>query len=184
MSGDWTVEAIVRATLPVLLVLTLIEIGSGMVLHGFEDTLVQYPTLLVLVPVVIGTAGNLGSMLASRLSTALHLGTLTFGTNALLVGHVLGTILLAGTLFPAVGAGAWLLTSVIGSPTLGLGRVLIIATLSGVVLALVVVIVTVSATYAAYRRRADPDDVVIPTVTNVCDVLGVLVLFAVAQLVV
>ncbi|PSP44046.1 ABC transporter permease, partial [Halobacteriales archaeon QH_6_64_20] len=35
-----------------------------------------------------------------------------------------------------------------------------------------------------YRLGLDPDNVVIPVVTNVCDVLGVLVLFAVVRVLV
>jgi mgtE-like transporter len=44
--------------------------------------------------------------------------------------------------------------------------------------------VTVAATYGAYRLGADPDDVAIPVVTNLADVLGVLVLLGVVRLVV
>src|SRR6056297_3474515 len=96
--------------LPVLLALTLVELGSGLVLGGFEATLLRYPSLLVLVPVTIGTAGNLGSVLASRLSTAFHLGTLSFDPrDDDLAGNAVATVALAVTLFPAVGAGAWLL---------------------------------------------------------------------------
>lgn len=184
MTTDWTVRAIMRATLPVLFVLTLIEIGSGLVLNGFEATLLQYPTLLVLVPVVIGTAGNLGSILAARLSTALHLGTLSFGVDDLLVGNAVATVALALTVFPGVGVGAWVLTTLLGTAQLPFVTVVLVAVLSGGALAVIAVIVTVVATYAAYRFQADPDDVVIPVVTNVCDVLGVLVLFAVVQLVI
>lgn len=184
MTTDWTVRAIMRATLPVLFPLTLIEIGSGLVLNGFEATLLQYPTLLVLVPVVIGTAGNLGSILASRLSTALHLGTLSFGVDDLLVGNAVATVALALTVFPGVGAGAWTLTTLLGTAQLPLVTVVLVAVLSGGALAVIAVLITVVSTYAAYRFQADPDDVVIPVVTNVCDVLGVLVLFAVVQLVV
>ena len=36
--------------LPILLVLTLVEVGSGLVLGRFETQLLQYPTLLALVP--------------------------------------------------------------------------------------------------------------------------------------
>ena len=43
---------------------------------------------------------------------------------------------------------------------------------------------TVVATYVAYRLGLDPDDVVIPVVTNVCDVLGVVVLFVTVVLLV
>jgi mgtE-like transporter len=175
---EWTVRAITRALLPVLLVLTLVEIGSGLVLGSFEDDLLRYPTLLALVPVTIGTAGNLGSILAARLSTAFHLGTLSFDpTDEELAGNVVATIALSITIFPVIGVGAWTLTSLLVGSRLSVLTVLSVALLSGVVLAVLAVVVTLVATYAAYRFGLDPDDVVIPVVTNTCDVLGVVVLF-------
>jgi mgtE-like transporter len=182
MPTDWTVRAIMRAALPVLLVLTLVEIGSGLVLGSFEADLLRYPTLLVLVPVTIGTAGNLGSVLAARLSTAFHLGTLSFSTgDDLLAGNAVATVALALTVFPVIGVGAWVLTSLTVGTTLGPGTVVVVAVLSGAALAVIAVVVTAVATYGAYRFELDPDDVVIPVVTNVCDVLGVVVLFLVVQ---
>lgn len=174
----WTVRGIIRRMLPVLVVLTAIELGSGIVLDTFEGTLLRYPTLLVLVPVTIGMAGNLGSILAARLSTALHLGLLSFDADDdRLLGNAVATIALAVTVFPLVGAGAWLLQTVLGGSRLPFLTVVAVALASGVVLAALAVAVTTVTTYAAYRFELDPDDVVIPVVTNVCDVLGVLVLF-------
>ena len=185
MRREWTAAAITRAMLPVLLVLTVVEIGSGLVLQTFEEQLLAHPSLLVLVPVTIGSAGNLGSVLASRLSTAFHLGTLSFSPgDDELAGNALATVALALTLFPVVGAGAWALTAVIQGAELGIATVVLVAFLSGAVLAVLAVAVTVVATYAAYHFGLDPDDVVIPVVTNVCDVLGVLVLFGAVRVVV
>lgn len=185
MPTRWTVRAIMRAMLPVLLVLTVVELGSGLVLGSFQQTLLQYPTLLALVPVTIGTAGNLGSILAARLSTAFHLGTLSFGReDEVLAGNAVATVALAITIFPIVGFGAWALTWFIGGTELGLGTVVLVSLTSGIVLAFVAVLVTLVATYVAYRFELDPDDVVIPVVTNACDVLGVIVLFAVVELLV
>lgn len=185
MTTDWTVRAITRATLPVLLVLTLVEVGSGLVLGGFEDTLLRSPALLVLVPVTIGTAGNLGSILASRLSTALHLGLLAFDPESeVLVGNALATLGLAATVFPLVGVGAWLLTDLTGGARLSLWVVFRVALTAGLSLAVLAVAVALVATYAAYRLGLDPDDVVVPVVTNVCDVLGVVVLFLAVRLLV
>ncbi|MFB6131100.1 MAG: magnesium transporter [Salinigranum sp.] len=179
MPTEWTIRAITRAMLPVLLALSLVEIGSGLVLGSFQTELLRAPSLLVLVPVTIGTAGNLGSILAARLSTAFHLGTLTFDArDETLAGNALATVLLALSLFPLIGSGAWLLTEALGGTKLPLSTVLAVAIASGVALAGLAVVVTLAATYAAYRFGLDPDDVVIPVVTNVCDVLGVLVLFA------
>ncbi|PSQ08715.1 ABC transporter permease [Halobacteriales archaeon QS_5_70_15] len=185
VESAWTVRRITRNMLPILTVLTLVELASGLVLDSFEATLYQYPTLLVLVPVTIGMGGNLGSILAARLSTAFHLGLLSFSPDdERLAGNTLATVALALTVFPAVGTGAWLLQGLFGATELGLPTVLAVATLSGFVLALGAVAVTLAATYAAYRFELDPDDVVIPVVTNTCDVLGVVVLFAAVRLLV
>ena len=180
----WSFRAISRATLPTLLLLTAVAVGSGLLLGTFEAVLYRYPSLLILVPVTIGTAGNLGSLLASRLSTAFHLGTLSFRLrDEQLGGHALATIGLALTLFPLVGAGAWVLALVTGRVVLPLWRVLAIATMSGAGLALVAILATVVTTYGAYRAGLDPDDVVIPVVTVTADVFGVIMLFlAVAAL--
>jgi mgtE-like transporter len=178
VTTEWTVRAITRASLPVLLVLTLVGIGSGLVLGRFEGQLLRYPSLLVLVPVTIGTAGNLGSILAARLSTAFHLGTLSFEPDdETLLGNALATVALAASLFPVVGLGAWALGTVTGGAELALGVVLTVSVASGLALAVLAVAVTLVATYVAYRLELDPDDVVIPVVTNVCDVLGVVVLY-------
>jgi mgtE-like transporter len=178
VTTDWTIRAITRAMLPVLLLLTLVELGSGLVLGSFEDTLLRYPSLLVLVPVTIGTAGNLGSVLAARLSTAFHLGTLSFAPDdETLAGNALATVALAATVFPVVGLGAWSLSALTGSTDLSPWTVLAVSLSSGLSLAVLAVVVTVVATYAAYRLELDPDDVVIPVVTNTCDVLGVVLLY-------
>ncbi|CAP14840.1 MULTISPECIES: magnesium transporter [Halobacterium] len=185
MPRTWSVRAITRATLPILLALTVVEVGSGLVLGTFEATLLQYPSLLVLVPVTIGTAGNLGSILASRLSTAFHLGTLSFDPgDDDLAGNVVATVMLAITVFPVVGAGAWGVAAATGSVRLPVGVVIAVAAVAGASLAVLAVAVTLLATYAAYRFELDPDDVVIPVVTNTCDVLGVVVLFGAVEVLV
>ena len=52
----------------------------------------------------------------------------------------------------------------------------------GIVFALLEIAETVAVGVGAFRVGADPDDVVLPVVTNTCDVLGVLVLFGVVRL--
>lgn len=177
MPTEWRVKDISRAMLPVLLVLSVVEIGSGLVLGEYEERLLTSPSLLVLVPVTIGTAGNLGSVLAARLSTAFHLGLLEFApTDDTLTGNAVATIALAMTVFPLVGAGAWGATELTVGARLRPTTVVAVSTLSGAILGVLAIVVTIATTYAAYRLGADPDDVVLPVVTNACDVLGVLVL--------
>lgn len=184
MTG-WSVRSITRTLLPTLLLLTALEVAGGLTLDEFQATLLEFPTLLVLVPVTIGTAGNLGSVLSARLSTAFHLGTLSFDpTDERLVGNAVVVVLLAVSVFPLVGVGGWVVTRLVATPRLSVGTVVVVALTSGLVLASLAIIVALVATYAAYRLGLDPDDAVIPVVTNVCDVLGVVVLFLVVQLLV
>jgi mgtE-like transporter len=184
MADDWSVAGITRTLLPLLLALTVLELAGGLAL-GASGTLARYPSLLVLVPVTIGTAGNLGSILAARLSTAFHLGLLSFSpTDERLAGNAVTSVLLAVSVFPLVGAGAWGFAFVSGGARLSVLTVVAVALASGLALAVIAVVVTVTAAYAAYRLELDPDDVVIPVVTNVCDVLGLVVLVVVAGLLV
>jgi mgtE-like transporter len=181
----WTVPRLLRATVPIVGVLVGAELAAGVVLDGAAETLFARPSLLVLAPVAIGTAGNLGSVLAARLSTAVHLGTVSFTPrDPTLTGNAGAVLLLAAGVFPAVGAAAWGLARVTTGTVLPPSTVVAVAAASGVALGAIAVIVAVAATYAAYRLELDPDDVLVPLVTTVCDTLGVVVLIGTVRLLV
>ena len=184
LPDEWSIPRIVRTMVPLLAVLSVLQLVSGTVLQTYEATLVQYPALLVLVPVQIGTAGNLASITCSRLTTQLHLGTYELSlANPELRANAGAVFALAGTVFGIVGVAAWAIGLALGG-ALGLERVLLVSLSSGMLLAGLVVVTSVAAVEASYRVGLNPDDTTIPVVTNVCDIAGVLILFAVVTLVV
>ncbi|WP_222920268.1 magnesium transporter [Natrinema sp. SYSU A 869] len=181
--GDWAVRHIVTTLVPLLAVLSVLQMISGTVLESFEEQLLTNPSLLVLVPVMIGTAGNLGSIMCARLSTQLHLGTLEFSPSNPNVRANVGAVMgLAATVFVLLGVASWAIGRALGG-TLGLGRLMVITVVSGMLLAVWVVVVSSVAVYASYRLGYDPDDTTIPVVTNICDITGVLILFTVVRIV-
>lgn len=181
---EWSIRRIVRTMIPLLAALSVLQLVSGTVLETYEQTLVRNPALLVLVPVQIGTAGNLASITCSRLTTQLYLGTYELRpSNPDLRANVGAVFALAGTVFGLVGVAAWGIGAALGG-TLGLGRVLLVSLVSGLLLAVLVVAASVAAVEISYRVGLNPDDTTIPVVTNLCDVAGVLILFAVVSLVV
>ena len=181
---EWSVRRIVRTMVPLLAALSVLQLISGTVLESFEETLLQYPALLVLVPVQIGTAGNLASIMCSRLTTQLYLGTYEPSlSNPDVRANVGAVFALAGTVFGLVGVAAWAIGVALGG-TLGIGRVLLVSLVSGMLLAVLVVVTSVAAVEVSYRVGLNPDDTTIPVVTNVCDIAGVLILFAVVSVVV
>jgi len=181
---EWSIPRIVRTMVPLLAGLSVLQLVSGTVLETYEAVLVQNPALLVLVPVQIGTAGNLASITCSRLTTSLYLGTYELHpSNPDLRANAGAVFALAATVFGAVGVAAWAIGVVLGG-TLGLGRVLLVSLVSGMLLAVLVVVTSVAAVEISYRVGLNPDDTTIPVVTNVCDIAGVLILFAVVSVVV
>ncbi|WP_424013800.1 magnesium transporter [Halorubrum xinjiangense] len=180
---EWSVRRIVRTMIPLLAALSVLQLVSGTVLETYEEVLLRYPALLVLVPVQIGTAGNLASITCSRLTTQLYLGTYEFSpSNPALRANAGAVFALAATVFGAVGVAAWAIGLALGG-SLGLGRVLLISLVSGLCLAVLVVVASVAAVEASYRIGLNPDDTTIPVVTNLCDIAGVLILFAVVSVV-
>lgn len=183
---SWKVTRIIGTMVPILVVLSMLEMGSGYVLHELENTFLDNPTLLVLVPVMIGMGGNLGSILSSRLSTRLHLGTLQFSTrNPVILGNVAAVLALAATMFTSLGFLAYIISlSPIGiGGGMTLPETLFVSVVSGMILAFVSIILSITATYTSYRLGLDPDDTTIPVVTNLCDILGVIILSGVSLIV-
>ena len=181
---EWSIPRIVRTMVPLLAGLSVLQLVSGTVLETYEAVLVQNPALLVLVPVQIGTAGNLASITCSRLTTSLYLGTYELHpSNPDLRANAGAVFALAATVFGAVGVAAWAIGVALGG-ALGLGRVLLVSLVSGMLLAVLVVVTSVAAVEISYRVGLNPDDTTIPVVTNVCDIAGVLILFAVVSVVV
>ncbi|WP_430503827.1 magnesium transporter [Haloparvum sp. PAK95] len=177
----WTVRNIVATMFPLLIVLSGLEMISGMVLESVEETYLTNPTLFVLVPVMIGMGGNLGSIFASRLSTRLHLGTLSFDlTDETLWTNVVAVVGLGTTIFVMLGLAAWVVGQVITDSPLPIVDLLQVSVISGLLLTGSAILLAIAATYVSFVRGYDPDDTTIPVVTNLCDILGVVILSAVA----
>jgi mgtE-like transporter len=176
---DWST----RTMVPLLVALSVLQMVSGSVLDAYEGLLLENPSLLILVPVQIGTAGSLGSIMCSRLSTQLHLGTFEFSADNPDVRANVGAVLgLGATVFVLVGVAAWAIGRALGG-RLALSQVMCISLVSGMLLAGFVVVVSLRSGFSSYRLGYNPDDTTIPVVTNVCDITGVLILFGTVSVV-
>jgi len=181
--GSWSVRRIVTNMAPLLLGLSVIVLWAGITLETATALLETYPLLAVMIPAMIGMGGNLGSIMSSRLTTRLHLGTAAFDPlDPVLWANVAAVMALAATIFTVLPTGAWLFGQVVGT-SLGLVTLLFISLTSGLAIATIAVVCSVAATYGAYRLGVDPDDTTIPIVTNVVDVCGMLVFVAIARVV-
>jgi mgtE-like transporter len=179
--GSWDARRIVGNMFPLLVVLSAVVLVAGITLEGAEAMLEEYGLLAIMVPTMVDMGGNLGSILSSRLTTRFHLGTTGLDPRDRELWVNVATILaLAATVFTALAVGAYLLGQLVGS-SLGLATLLTISLVSGMSLAVIAVVFGFAATYLSYRLGIDPDDTTIPIVTNVVDVLGMLIFIGVSS---
>jgi len=159
---------------------------AGVVLGGMQAELRAVPGLLVLVPALLATRGNVYGSLGARLSTGLHQGLVEprvdLGNRRL--RGAMAAALANGLLASAVAAVAvFLILTALGdtvAPVTTLVAISLVAgVLSGVALTGVVVVVV----FAGYRRGRDPDTLVGPVVTTTGDVFGVAFLLLAVRLV-
>ena len=182
--GTWETRAIVATMMPILIALSVLQMGSGYVLETLEETYLGNPTLLVMVPVMIDMGGNLGCIMSSRLSTRLHLGMLSFRLHDTdLWTNTVAILSLALTIFTGLGLATWAIGEYVYGAPIPLIDLMTISLVSGMLLALLAIVISIAATWLSYRWGLDPDDTTIPVVTNVCDILGVIILSIVAIIV-
>lgn len=180
MIYNW--KKIVKHGLPLLMFVALIGIFAGQILQRNEAILVSLPILLVSIPVINSVAGNIGSILGSRLASGLHVGYINISLKdsemhqnlfiSLLMGFftyfILAIIIYYVAVFSNIATEDIVLTTFVG-----------IFVSTGFLLICVVAVVSILTAFISFKRGLDPDDMVAPVVTTVADFMGVVFLFLV-----
>ncbi|MDE0268252.1 MAG: magnesium transporter [Acidimicrobiaceae bacterium] len=168
------VRRIARESLPVLAVAGIFDLVAGITVEKRLDGFLELPMLLLLLPGYLGTAGALGGVMSSRLSTKLHLGVVrpvSFPQKEARSEMVV-IFLLSIIVFTALGSmafGAGLLAGFAGP---GYVQMLGVAILGGLMATMIVEIVAYYGTLVVVRFGLDPDTYGIPIVTSMLDFAG------------
>lgn len=169
---------VVRESTPILFVAVCLSTLAGVAIERRLDVFARYPALLVLLPAFISSAGALGGILSSRLSTKLHLGLLEAGALPAREARLDGaSVFLLGApvfLFNAVGAHVTAVVLHEASP--GLVQMVAASMLGGAVAVAFVVAIAYYGTVASFRLGLDPDTYGVPVVTSSVDFLGAVAL--------
>ena len=173
------VRRLCRESLVVLTIAVTLQVLAGVVLESRQEALVAVvPAILGLVPPFAATCGSLGGLLASRLSSKLHIGMLE---PRLLPGKVAGldvslTFLLALLAFTGTGAIGWVGAALVGTAPPNVLVLLAVSLVGGLMATVALSSVAYGAASAAFRFGLDPDNHGIPIVTAAMDFLGILCL--------
>ncbi len=177
-------KSIVLQSLPVLSLTVLMASFSGIIIESNIKTLVLIPSLLVLLPAFIGQCGNIGNIASSRISTLFHLGVIhpRFRFNRQTGAEFLNSFVLSAFVFPAISLLTFLFSSIVGIQTIGLIDTIIPVIIAGFGVIFILSFVVLFISIIAFKFNIDPDNVMIPIVTNIADIIGVLSLLTVFNL--
>ncbi|WP_255151802.1 magnesium transporter [Halorarius halobius] len=175
-----------REALPVLAVSAVGGLFAGVVLGGMEAELAEIPGLLLLVPALLATRGNVYGSLGARLASALHQGLVEprFDAGDERLRAAVTAALANGLVVSAFAATAgFALLAALGRPHASLGTLVGIALLAGLVSGVLLTVAVVGVVFLGYRRGLNPDTLAGPVVTTTGDVVGVATLLVAARIV-
>ncbi len=180
-----SVYPIVKQTLPLLVICVILGLFAGVVLGGMKASLEALPGLLVLVPAILDTRGNIFGAFGSRIGSALHQGLilpeLNRDNNLM---HSIAAALGEGVIISIVLAViAHYVILALGRDSIGIIPLTAISLIAGVVSGIVLTGLIILLAFAGYKKGIDPDNITGPIATTAGDVLAMLALFMAAEIV-
>jgi len=175
-----------REALPALAVSAVGGLFAGLVLGGMRGDLREVSGLLVLVPALLATRGNVYGAMGAKLSTALHQGLVDPKAipDDRRVYAAVTAAMLNGVAISVFAAGvAYAVLVALGRPRASLVTLAAIALVAGVLSGVALTVTVVAVAFAGYRRGLNPDTLVGPVVTTTGDVFGMAALLAAVRLV-
>ncbi len=175
MRYEW--KEIFKESAPLLSLMAFIGIMGGQILHNIEDTLLIFPIFLVILPMMNGLGGNLGAILGARISSGLHSGYINPDIFDVEMGDNMHLTLIAGSItYITVAVVVASSTMVINLHVLATNLIIIIIG-AGMIITVSTLLLTVLVSLWSYKKRIDPDNVVIPVITTLADFISILALY-------
>ncbi len=172
--GQDILRHILHDSLPVLVLTGAILVVAGVVIEHRLEAFTKYQAVLVLVPACLATAGSIGGILSSRLSTKFHLGVIEpsafpprSARRDLLFGFAV-----AVPVFAFNGVLAHLAALALNFTSPGLFRAVAVSMIGGMLATVLAAAIAYYGTAVANRIGIDPDTLGIPLVTSTVDLGG------------
>jgi mgtE-like transporter len=149
---------------------------AGLTVEKRLEEFLAFQALLVLVPPFLEDTGSLGGILASRLSSKLHLGIIDptgRPQRAARVDFAI-IILLALPVFVLLAASTELVALVFGLSSPGAPTLVGVTLIGGLISTMVAIGVAYYGSIATYRLGLDPDNHGVPLLTSTMDLVGAL----------
>ncbi|HVV38597.1 MAG TPA: magnesium transporter [Acidimicrobiales bacterium] len=169
---------VVVESLPILLIAGTIDLVAGLTIQKRLDAFSAFPALLVLIPPFLEDTGALGGIVASRLASKLHLGTVTseLVPNRSARDDMAMAFVFAVPTFVFVALSSDLVAFVLHLASPGSLRMVAVSLVGGFLSTLVATLIAYYGSVVTYRFGFDPDNHGIPLITSSMDLVGAMAL--------
>ncbi|MBU0530354.1 MAG: magnesium transporter [Candidatus Aenigmatarchaeota archaeon] len=180
-----SVKRIFEETTPFILIFAVIVLLSGGFLGSITEEFKMIPGLLILLPPLLGLRGNIGSSMASRLSSALHMGYIKPNkmTKSLKV-NIYAAIFLSFFMSFILGFLSWITCFFIGSGCISIVAFITISMLAGVISSIVLIFVSIFIAEISFKEGLDPDNVTTQSIGSLGDIITIITFVVVVKLVI
>jgi magnesium transporter len=173
--GEATITMLYRARVFWLVLLVFGNVFSGAGIAYFEDTIAANLALIFFLPMLIASGGNAGAQAATLTVRALATGDVRFADWGRLLLRELAVAL-------ALGLTMALAVSLLGFWRGG-GELALSVALSMIAIVVIGSLIGMSLPFLLQRFGFDPATASAPLVTSIADVVGVLIFFSIANLI-
>lgn len=173
---NYKVKKLILSALPILIFTCFMSVVSGQFLVQEEEILNKWPVFLMLIPALLKIGGDTGCIMGARLSSALHFGI----SNKIINNPVVSTNFKAALIIGFVSSFfvsifVWILGIVFNFKNIVPLKYILFCSFCVYLLDIIFVyIITISLSFLFYKYGLDPDDTVIPLISSLGDLAGVI----------
>ena len=171
----YSLRRILWESYPVLVLCAALSLSAGLILNSQIESIKALPLILVMVPPINGINNNVCSILGSRLTSALHMGTIEprFGKQAALSKNTRASWIMSVGVFIFTSAIFFILALISGMGLVNSIEIMLAFFVASMVAIAVTMFCTIGLAFLSFKRGLDPDNIVIPIVTSIGDIAGV-----------
>lgn len=159
-------NSVITESLISLLICAFGCLFTGIILGNMEFYLETFPGLMVIIPGAIGMRGNIFGSFGSRLSTHLHIGTLSpeFKRSDILTENIISSIILTMVLSVLLGIIAKAVCIIFNFPSISLFDFVLISFIAGLISSIIMLPITMFISLKSFENGWDPDNITTPLI--------------------
>lgn len=164
-------DSVLKESLIALSICAVGDLCAGIILGNMEFFLKTYPGLMVIIPGAIGMRGNIFGSFGSRLSTHLHIGTLSpeFKRSDILDENITASLILTMVLSVLLALIAKIICIIFNFESISLYDFVMISFIAGLFSTIIMLPITMFISLKSFEGGWDPDNITTPFIAAVGD---------------